>query len=130
VGDPSKVDRLPADICEMENEWPVNLERHFRLHFGKSVQKLEIPEEAIARVSAPVLTIHGTRDRNAPYGAGREWSYLLPDARLLTVEGAAHQSFTEAPEIVLPAIEAFLDGGWPPGSEEVTADPREPAGAH
>ena len=125
VGDPAKVDRLPTDICEMENEWPVNLARHFQTHF-QSVQHLEIPREEIGLVTAPVLTIHGTSDRNAPYGSGRDWAYLLPDARLLTMKGAAHQAFAEAPEIVLPAIETFIEGGWPAGSEEVTTDPRAP----
>ena len=41
-------------------------------------------------VRVPVLTIHGTWDRNAPYAAGREWAMTLPDARLITVERAAH----------------------------------------
>lgn len=128
VGDPSKVDRLPRNICDMQNEWPVNLNRHFQLHFGESVQKLDIPREEVKRIIAPTLTIHGSKDRNAPYGAGREWVYLLPHARLLTVEGAAHQAFAEAPEIVFPAIETFLKGDWPPNSEEVTTDPRKTDG--
>ena len=49
----------------------------------------------------PVLTIHGTWDRNAPYAAGREWALTLPNARLITVEGAAHQVTADAPEIVV-----------------------------
>jgi len=105
--------------CGMENEWPANLERHFEHHFG-AVQRLEVPREAVARVRAPVLTIHGTWDRNAPYAAGREWAMTLPDARLLTVEGAAHQVTLDAPEIVIPAIDGFMDGNWPAGAERVT----------
>jgi hypothetical protein len=35
------------------------------------------------------------------------------------VEGAAHAPWIEAPEKVLGAIRAFLDGGWPEGSEKV-----------
>lgn len=127
VGDPAKVDRLPTpdDICAMSNEWPVNLERHLKLHFEGSVQKLRIPREAIAGITVPVLTIHGTKDRNAPYGAGREWVYLLPQARLLAVKSAAHQAFAEVPDIVFPAIATFLEGEWPAGTEEVTVDPRK-----
>jgi pimeloyl-ACP methyl ester carboxylesterase len=105
--------------CDMENEWPVNLERHFEHHFA-AVQKLDVSREAVARVGVPVLTIHGTWDRNAPYAAGREWAMTLPGARLLTVEGAAHQVTADAPEIVLPAIDRFLDGTWPAGAERVT----------
>jgi pimeloyl-ACP methyl ester carboxylesterase len=68
--------------------------------------------------------MHGTRDRNAPYGAGREWSYLLPNGRLLTVEGAAHQVFTESPVVVMPAVLEFLPGRWPTSATEVSDDPR------
>jgi proline iminopeptidase len=119
VGDSTKARRLQSP-CDMPNEWPVNLERHFRHHFG-GVQKLDFSREAVARVRVPVLTIHGTHDRNAPYAAGREWAMTLPDARLVTVTGAAHQVAVEAPEIVLPAIESFLAGRWPPGAERVTS---------
>ena len=84
-----------------------------------------MPREQVTRLQTPVLTIHGTRDRNAVYGAGREWAYLLPNARLLTIEGAAHQSFAEQPDLVRPAITAFLRGDWPEKAEKVTADPRK-----
>jgi alpha-beta hydrolase superfamily lysophospholipase len=35
------------------------------------VQKLDLPKEKSAAVNVPVLTMHGTKDRNAPYGSGR-----------------------------------------------------------
>lgn len=119
VGDPAKVDRLGPSKCDMPNEWPTNLARHFEHSFA-SVQKLDLAREGIARVRVPVLTIHGTRDRNAPYGAGRDWAMTLPEARLLTVEGAAHQVFAEYPEIVFPAVRRFLGGAWPEKAERVT----------
>jgi pimeloyl-ACP methyl ester carboxylesterase len=118
VGNPANVSKLGPGVCDMPNEWPVNLARHFQYHFA-SVQRLNISKAAVAKVSIPVLTIHGTKDRNAPYGAGREWAMMLPNARLLTIEGGAHQSFTEFPEIVFPAIRTFLKGGWPAKAEKV-----------
>jgi pimeloyl-ACP methyl ester carboxylesterase len=118
VGNPSNVEKLGPGVCEMPNEWPVNLDRHFQYHFA-SVQRLNISKADVAKVSIPVLTIHGTKDRNAPYGAGREWDLLLPNARLLTIEGGAHQSFAEFPEIVFPAIRTFLGGKWPKKAEKV-----------
>jgi proline iminopeptidase len=124
VGEPQRVDRLGAGVCEWPNEWPVNLARHMERHFVGSVQKLDVPRERVTQLGVPVLTIHGTSDRNAPYGAGREWVYLLPNARLVTVQGAAHQAFAERPDVVRPAIEEFLRGGWPAGAEKVTDDPR------
>ena len=123
VGDPAHVDRIgiPKNgLCEFANEWPVNLDPHFEASFG-SIQKVQLTKEELARVSMPVLTIHGTKDRNAPYGSGREWAMTLPNARLLTVPGGAHQSFDEYPEIVLPAIDQFLKGSWPKETERVTS---------
>lgn len=118
VGDPSNVSKLGKGPCDWPNEWPVNFERHLRFHFT-SAQRLDLTKEEVGRVLAPVLTIHGTKDRNAPYGAGREWALALPNARLLTVSGAAHQVFAEFPETVFPAIRAFLGGRWPERAEKV-----------
>jgi pimeloyl-ACP methyl ester carboxylesterase len=106
--------------CDMPNEWPANLESHFEHHFG-AVQTLDVPRDAVTRVRVPVLTIHGTWDRNAPYAAGREWAMTLPDARLLTIEGAAHQVSADAPEVVVPAIDTFVGGTWPARAERITA---------
>ena len=119
VGVPAHASRL-MDPCGMPNEWPANLSRHFEYHFG-AVQKLDVTREAVAQVRVPVLTIHGTWDRNAPYAAGREWAMTLPNARLLTVEGAAHQVTADAPEVVIPAIDGFVDGKWPANAEQVKA---------
>lgn len=118
VGDPANVGLLGAGVCDMQNEWPVNLARHFQYGF-ESVKKLDIPKEKVARVRHPVLTIHGTKDRNAPYGAGREWASLLPNARMLTVKNAAHQVFAEHPEVVFAAIRTFFKGKWPSGAEQI-----------
>ena len=120
VGKPANVNRLGPGPCDMKNEWPANLARHFRYALA-SVQQLDVPADSLARVTVPVLTIHGTRDRNAPYGAGREWAMTLPNARLLTVRGAAHQSWAEEPVIVLTAIDRFLADQWPAGAERVSS---------
>ncbi|MFL5574973.1 MAG: alpha/beta fold hydrolase [Gemmatimonadaceae bacterium] len=42
-----------------------------------------------------------------------------PRARLLTVPGAAHMPWLDAPEVVYPAIERFLRGEWPRGAVPV-----------
>lgn len=112
VGTPEGLKRLGPGVCDMENEWPVNLARHLEAHFLDSVQKLDVPASEIKEVKQPVLTIHGTRDRNAPYGAGVEWAKTLPNARLVTVEGAAHQVWADEPRIV-GWIDEFLKGKWP-----------------
>ncbi|MGH9862903.1 MAG: alpha/beta fold hydrolase [Candidatus Acidiferrales bacterium] len=120
VGDPAEVDRLGPGPCEYPNEWPVNFQRHLEAHFVGSVQKLDIPRERVRKVRVPVLTIHGTMDRNAPYGAGREWATLLPNARLVTVKGGAHQVWVDEPA-VLEWIDEFLTGRWPKTAKKVAS---------
>jgi pimeloyl-ACP methyl ester carboxylesterase len=44
---------------------------------------------------------------------------ILPNARLVTVENAAHVPWIEAPEKVFGSIETFLDGAWPEAAEVV-----------
>ncbi len=111
--------------CELENEWPVNAERHFG-HSIESIRKLELSNDKLKKITVPVLTIHGTKDRNAPYGGGRDWAMSLPNARLITLEGAAHQSWSDDPVTVFSSIREFLRGNWPWGAEKVTAlDPRD-----
>jgi proline iminopeptidase len=127
VADPahvSKLDGLASHVCLHRNEWLTNFNRHLEHHFA-SVQKVTIDRNAMRRFQTPVLTIHGDKDRNAPYGAGREWAFALGNARLLTVPGTAHAVFAERPDIVEPAIRTFLGGDWPAGAERVTESPVE-----
>jgi pimeloyl-ACP methyl ester carboxylesterase len=118
VGNSENVAKLGPGYCEMENEWPARLNKHFETHF-KSVQVNDFPAGAVARVRMPVLTVHGRMDRNAPYGAGREWAATLPDARLITVDKGAHNSWVDEPDVV-KWIEEFLAGRWPARAEKVS----------
>jgi proline iminopeptidase len=122
VGDPARVDQLGDGFCDLPNEWPVAFIRMWP-HRQAEMKALRFTPGQLALVTRPVLTIHGTRDRNAPYGAGREWASLLPDARLLTIDGAAHQSWVDAPERVFGAIDRFLSGEWPPDAAVVRTEP-------
>jgi pimeloyl-ACP methyl ester carboxylesterase len=117
VGDPTHASRIVSP-CEMKNEWPSHLWPHFEVLLA-SDKSTEISKGSVAKLTVPVLTIHGRKDRNAPYGGGREWNLLLPNARLITIEGAAHMSWVEFPDIVFPSIELFLSGQWPDRAEKV-----------
>lgn len=112
VGNPQVAGRVP-DLCAMPNEWPTALDRHFRLLFRSIQREDDAGWGSYAQLTFPVLTIHGTQDRNAPYGGGREWAARLPDGRLLTVRGGGHMVWLDAPGVVFPAIDAFLRGTWP-----------------
>ena len=65
------------------------------------------------KITVQVLIIHGTKDRNAPYGSGREWAASLPNARLVTIEAAAHVSWADDPATVFASIRQFLREDWP-----------------
>jgi hypothetical protein len=61
--------RIAWGRCELPNER--NFLQYWQANILPSIQKLRIVED-LARVKARVLTIHGRRDRNAPYGGGRQ----------------------------------------------------------
>lgn len=108
-------------VAELENEWYHNFLWHLTHHFFGSVQKLNTDSlwMEVKKIKQPVLTIHGTKDRNAPYGAGRQWAKELQDARLVTVDGAGHLPWYENPEKVLHSMAVFLKGKWPDTAEKI-----------
>jgi ketosteroid isomerase-like protein len=67
----------------------------------------ELTPEKLQAIKVPVLTIHGDMNR------GAEWAKALPDARLITVKGAA---WLDDPVTVFASIRHFLRGEWPIGS--------------
>jgi proline iminopeptidase len=123
VGDPERYRDVLQDWCRYPNERPVSLLPHLVGNVIPSLEKLEISQARLDRVTAPALVVHGTWDRNAPYGGGREWAWRLPRARLLTVPQAGHVPWIESPGVV-DAIDAFLAGTWPAKAEAIAAPRR------
>ncbi len=119
VTDPADAAGIDWGRCELANER--GMMAYWMSHLVPSMRALELTAADFARAIAPALVVHGTRDRSAPYGGAREWAMLLPDARLLTIEGAGHAPWIEVRERVLSAIDAFLSGEWPPDAERVTS---------
>jgi proline iminopeptidase len=117
VVDPGDADRVDWGRCHLPNER--NFMKYWTESILPSIQGTKLGAEELATVKTPVLTVHGTRDRSAPYGGGREWASLLPNARLVTVENAGHAPWIEAPETVFGAIGAFLEGRWPETARNV-----------
>jgi proline iminopeptidase len=120
VGNPKHAPNFAMDeMCTLENEWPVNANVALSSVMA-SVEKASLSAEELKKVTMPVLTIHGTSDRNAPYSGGRAWAAQLPDARLVTVPGGAHAVWLDDPVTTFGAMRHFLRGEWPVGSEQVT----------
>jgi pimeloyl-ACP methyl ester carboxylesterase len=116
VTNAADVDKLPKwDRYELANE--ASLRQYMAGVIMPSIQALNLTAAELASVNAPVLTIHGTKDRSAPYGGGRDWALALPSARLLAVEGAGHAPWIESPRLVFDSIETFLNGAWPEAAQ-------------
>lgn len=118
VGDPKRAALFVDTGCDLENEWGVNFNRTFE-KLWPSILAAKLAPAELAKVTAPVLVLHGTNDRNALVEGGRNWAASLPDARLVAVPGAAHALWLDDPVTVFGAIRHFLRGEWPLGSEKV-----------
>jgi proline iminopeptidase len=124
VTNPTDAARVDWGRCDLPNER--NFMKYWMGSLMPSMKALNLTADDFAKATSPVLTIHGTKDRSAPYGGGREWALLLPNARLVTVEGAGHAPWIESPQIVFSAIETFLAGAWPDSARRVERlDPNE-----
>jgi proline iminopeptidase len=120
VFDPADVHKiLKWERCDLPNE--LNLMKYLMEDILPSIHRLKLTPEDFSKVTMPVMTVHGTNDRSAPYGGGRDWAMMLPNARLVTVHHAAHAPWIEAPERVYRSIETFLNGEWPEDAETVTS---------
>jgi len=119
VTNPADVTKLKLARCDQANER--NFMPTWLHHVQPSIHALKLTTASVAHVRTPVLVIHGRKDRSGPYGAGRDWAALLPNARLLTIEEGGHMPWIEAPDEVLGAMRRFLDGAWPAAAERVAS---------
>src|ERR1700722_18696759 len=75
VADPKDAERVNWGRCEFANER--NFMQYWTAHLLPSIQSLNLTAEKMAKAKAPVLIVHGAKDRNAPYGGGRDWAMRL-----------------------------------------------------
>lgn len=111
--DPTFRDSIP-DPCRFPNEYPDSLGPLFEALLG-SFQGYDWRTE-IARVDVRRLVIHGAQDA-FPVAGSREWVPPGSNARLLVIDRAGHFPFVERPDVFFPAVEAFLGGEWPVGTD-------------
>ena len=109
---------LAPDACRHRNEWPDLLYPYFGALLGSFG---EFDHRADFRaLDAPTLVVHGRED-GIPLAGGRAWVADDPDGRLLVLSPAGHFPFLERPVAFVDAVETFLGGAWPEGSEPVTS---------
>jgi pimeloyl-ACP methyl ester carboxylesterase len=59
---------------------------------------------AAAKVSVPSIVIQGSRDLMTPAKGGRALAAVIPNCRLVLIEGAGHMVMSERPDDVLAAL--------------------------
>jgi pimeloyl-ACP methyl ester carboxylesterase/DNA-binding CsgD family transcriptional regulator len=69
--------------------------------------------DALPAVRAPALVVHRRDDRAMPFAQGRELAALLPDARLVALDGDLHPPWLGDSAAVLDAVGTFLDDHHP-----------------
>src|SRR5947207_2606282 len=62
----------------------------------------------LAEINCPALVLHGTEDP-IPFRYAEELARLLPNARLVRLDGCGHVPYIECPEPFFAALRAFLD---------------------
>lgn len=110
LADPSRAGDLP-DTCRFPNEYPDSLAPLFQSLLG-SFAGYDWRDE-IAGLTVPRLVIHGAQDA-FPVEGSREWVPPGSNARLMVISNAGHFPFLERPDLFFSAVEAFLEGRWPP----------------
>jgi pimeloyl-ACP methyl ester carboxylesterase len=89
-----------------ERRWP--LWRTFLIEQRALLRELGELAAATESVQVPVLLIADPADRVVPVKTSRRLAEMLPDARLILVEGAGHHLPRRAPRAVADAIAEFL----------------------
>jgi pimeloyl-ACP methyl ester carboxylesterase len=106
VTDRADAEKIRWDRCDLPNEQ--DFLSYWMESLLPSIHALHLGPQHLAKVEASVLTIHGTKDRSAPYGGSRDWAMVLPYARLVTIDEAGHAPWIEGGEGVLASIKGFL----------------------
>jgi len=107
--DTSFIRQVP-DVCQYENEWPVNLWPYFGALLGSFGEYDWRPELQALRV--PRLVMHGRED-GIPIEGGRAWAAGFETARFIELSPCGHFPFLEQREVFLRAVDEFLRGEWP-----------------
>lgn len=102
IGGP-RLDREAAHALLRQTTSISRREKHARL-----VSALTCNVEASAkRIEAPVLVLHGTKDRVVPIARGRAMAALFPRAEMHLIDGAGHVPYITHPGAVIDQLDAF-----------------------
>ncbi len=103
--------RKPDDFDDYMNQMLANFREpgRFEALKGLGFSPKTASEDRISQVKAPSLVVMGTKDPDWPDPeAEARWIASQLSAEIHLVEGAGHYPQTEMPELVIPAVLAFL----------------------
>jgi pimeloyl-ACP methyl ester carboxylesterase len=104
-------ENFPAILSEGYKALSPDGPEHWPVVFGKLRDMwLTLPnftEEELKSIDCPVLLLVGEQDIVRPEESDR-LTQIIPDARLVTIEGASHYSPVEVPDVVNGIITEFL----------------------
>ena len=107
----STAENFPAILSEGYKALSPDGPEHWPVVFGKLKEMwLTLPnfsEEELKSIECPVLLLVGEQDIVRPEESDR-LTELIPDARLVVIEGASHYSPVEVPDVVNGIIMEFL----------------------
>ncbi len=66
--------------------------------------------DRLRAIQTPALLVHGDRDNGVPVARAQAAARQLPHSTLVTVPGAGHWVQRDRPDLVIPALLAFLEG--------------------
>ena len=113
VGDTAVAAQVPTPFCANENEAPARFLWRVDQTMRSLPRRWDYTRKAKS-VRVPTLVIQGDRDFAASPDGARRWAELIPEARLIMLSGAGHLTYVERNDRVLPALERFFHGTWPP----------------
>ncbi|MGY1812642.1 alpha/beta fold hydrolase [Blastococcus sp. SYSU D00820] len=153
AGSPERVDRLvlsgptpdpayrtplrqyPRVLRNMAFELPT-LQPLFQLEYASTgvlrmlqqlVRSVDDPVELrLPRVQAPALVVRGRLDQTLSQRWAERFTRLLPDGRLVVVEGAAHNLHHAVPDVTARLVHAFLAGEMTAGDDGVVVPRSSP----
>ena len=73
-----------------------------------AIKEFNVSSE-LASIKVPTLIIHGSEDIILPLSQRRYMKEHVPNAELVIIEGAGHETVRETPEKIWETIEKFID---------------------
>jgi pimeloyl-ACP methyl ester carboxylesterase len=100
--------RTFSNICQYPNERPKTMMGAFSRYTLPSIENQPLTSADFENVTAPLLILHGDKDRIASLDGAKAWEKVWPNAKVEVMEGAGHVTWMDKQGLVFNAIRNFL----------------------